>query len=108
MSGTADGGRPIETGSARLDDVPLASVPCVAKPFRLQFETAQDAWVLLYPEGMVKLNGPGGAILEQCDGEADVMTIVARLQEAFGRTDLADDVRGFLAVALGNRWITLT
>jgi len=107
MSGTADGGRPVESGSARLEDVPLASVPAVARPFRLQFEQAQDAWVLLYPEGMVKLNGPGGAILSHCDGQADVVSIIASLQETFGRDDLADDVRGFLAVALGNGWITL-
>ena len=30
---------------------------------RLQWEPAQEAHVLLYPEGMVKLNGSAGAIL---------------------------------------------
>jgi len=30
--------------------------PAIAQGFRLQFEQAQDTWVLLYPEGMIKLN----------------------------------------------------
>ena len=36
--------------SHMLDDVPR-----IAHHFRLQFEQSQSAWVLLYPEGMVKL-----------------------------------------------------
>lgn len=107
MSGTVDGGRPVAGGAVDPDDVPLGGVPRVARPFRLQFEQAQDAWVLLYPEGMVKLNGPAGAILSRCDGEADVRSIVTGLQEAFGQADLTRDVRGFLAVALDNGWVTL-
>ena len=31
-------------------------IPSVTPGYRLQFEKAQDTWVLLYPEGMVKLN----------------------------------------------------
>ena len=37
--------------------------PGVARHFRLQWEEAQGAWVLLYPEGMVKLNQSAGEIL---------------------------------------------
>ena len=36
------------------------AVPCLAKPFRFQWEEAQDCFVLLYPEGMVKLNQAAG------------------------------------------------
>ena len=32
------------------------SIPQLNKHFRLQWEEAQDCYVLLYPEGMVKLN----------------------------------------------------
>ena len=42
-----------------------------ARGFRLQWEPAQKAHVLLYPEGMVKLNGSAGEILKRCDGERD-------------------------------------
>ena len=38
------------------DDDLLISKPSVASMFRLQWEEVQQSWVLLYPEGMVKLN----------------------------------------------------
>ena len=50
--------------SAPGNDARLA----IAKGFRLQWEPAQNAHVLLYPEGMVKLNGSAGEILRRCDG----------------------------------------
>jgi hypothetical protein len=36
--------------------------------FRFQWEPAQGCHVLLYPEGMVKLNQSAGEILKRCDG----------------------------------------
>ena len=80
-------------------------VPTIAAPFRIQFEKAQDAWVLLYPEGMVKLNGSAGEILRRCDGEKSVATIVAELETAFEQANLESDVIAFLAMARDNGWI---
>ena len=37
----------------------------ISRHFRLQFEPAQSAWVLLYPEGMVKLTGSAGEIMKR-------------------------------------------
>ena len=37
--------------------------------FRLQFEPAQGCHVLLYPEGMIKLNDSASEILQQVDGK---------------------------------------
>ena len=96
--------RPSEPPPAPL---PADAVPAVAKPFRLQFEAAQDAWVLLYPEGMVKLNRSAGETLSRCDGERSVDEVVALLEEAFGRKGLGEDVRGFLGVARAQSWIEL-
>ncbi|MDE2371087.1 MAG: pyrroloquinoline quinone biosynthesis peptide chaperone PqqD, partial [Burkholderiales bacterium] len=45
----------------------LHSRPRVGAGFRLQWEAAQDCHVLLYPEGMVKLNGSAGEIMKRCD-----------------------------------------
>lgn len=87
--------------------VALDSVPAIAAPFRLQFETAQDSWVLLYPEGMVKLNQSGGEILQRCNGKRAVSEVVTELEQAFDQSGLADDVRGFLGIALAQRWIRL-
>ena len=53
--------------------------PCIAPGMRLQFEAVQDTWVLLYPEGMVKLNPSASAILQRCNGKLTVAAIVADL-----------------------------
>ncbi len=79
--------------------------PAVAPMYRLQFEPVQDAWVLLYPEGMVKLNTPAAEILRRCDGQRSVQAIVDELEAAFSRRGLADDVRAFLEQARGRGWL---
>ena len=81
--------------------------PAIAHGMRLQWEPAQDAHVLLYPEGMVKLNGSAAAILERCDGMRSVAQIVADLERTFGTTNLTDDVTAFVAMALERRWLEL-
>jgi len=86
--------------------IAAASRPAVAGMYRLQFEPAQDAWVLLYPEGMVKLNTPAAEILRRCDGRRSVDDIVGELEAAFARTALRDDVRAFLAQARERGWIS--
>lgn len=82
-----------------------SSVPRVGRGFRLQFEKAQDCHVLLYPEGMVRLNPSAGEILRRCDGTRSVSEIVADLEQAFATTGLGNDVLGFLEVAARQRWV---
>lgn len=84
-------------------DRPIA----IAPGFRLQWEEAQGAHVLLYPEGMVRLSGSAGAILSRCDGERSLTGVVASLAEAFPGADLEGDVVEFLEIALGKGWIVL-
>lgn len=83
-------------------------VPAIANGYRLQFEEAQDTWVLLYPEGMVKLNPTASHILQRCDGKSSVQAIVGQLEAAFETTGLSEDVQGFLAIAHEQHWITLS
>jgi pyrroloquinoline quinone biosynthesis protein D len=80
-------------------------VPHITPGLRLQWEPAQNAHVLLYPEGMVKLNGSAGEIMKRCDGVRDVAAIVADLETTFGRGDLEADVRAFLDMAIKQRWL---
>ena len=82
--------------------------PRVARGFRLQWEEAQGCHVLLYPEGMVKLNRSAGEILTRCTGTASVAEIVADLEAAFGATGLQGDVERFLDMARQQRWVELT
>jgi pyrroloquinoline quinone biosynthesis protein D len=84
---------------------PLHLHPAVATMFRLQFEPVQQSWVLLYPEGMVKLNTPAAEILKRCDGRRSVDEIVAELEAAFADTSLRDDVCAFLSQARQRGWL---
>ena len=84
-----------------------AARPAIAHGMRLQWEPAQEAHVLLYPEGMVKLNGSAGAILARCDGLRTVAEIVADLERTFGAADLTADVTAFVELALERRWLEL-
>jgi len=83
------------------------SRPAVGRGFRLQWEAAQDAHVLLYPEGMVKLNGSAGAIMSRCDGVRTVAQIVADIERTYGLTDLTADVTAFVTLAAQNRWLEI-
>ena len=82
-----------------------ATTPRVSKRFRLQWEEAQQAWVLLYPEGMVKLNQSAGEILRRCDGVRSVAEVVADLEQAFATTGLEADVIAFLELARKQQWV---
>jgi len=84
-------------------------VPRLRPGFRFQWEPAQNAHVLLYPEGMVRLNDSAGAILAEVDGQRTVEAIVATLEQRFPDAGpLADDVMHFLQDAEQQHWITLS
>ncbi|HBO7479285.1 pyrroloquinoline quinone biosynthesis peptide chaperone PqqD [Pseudomonas aeruginosa] len=81
----------------------LDSVPMLRRGFRFQFEPAQDCHVLLYPEGMVKLNDSAGEILKLVDGRH-----VAALRERFPEVPgIDEDILAFLEVAHAQFWIEL-
>jgi len=79
--------------------------PRINRLFRFQWEPAQQAHVLLYPEGMVKLNQSAGEILKRCDGSKSVAEIVADLEAAFNASGLAAEVDAFLLMAEAQNWI---
>jgi pyrroloquinoline quinone biosynthesis protein D len=81
--------------------------PAIAHGARLQWEAAQDTHVLLYPEGMVKLNGTAAAILTRCDGARTLDDIVADLERTYGASGLKGDVHSFVNFALQKRWLEL-
>ena len=82
------------------------SVPILAPGYRFQWEPAQDCFVLLYPEGMVKLNPAAGEILKRVtESEQTVAELITALKAAFNGADLDDDVYQFLEEAHDNSWI---
>lgn len=83
-----------------------SSIPVLALGYRFQWEPAQNCNVLLYPEGMVKLNGAAGEILKRIsEKKQTVAELIAELKAAFDGADLDDDVYRFLEEAHDNDWI---
>ena len=90
-----------------MTEIVTTSRPSISRGYRLQWEAAQNAHVLLYPEGMVKLNGSAGAILSRCDGVRTLADIVADLERTYDTSGLATDVRAFVTMALEKHWLEL-
>lgn len=88
-----------------MSTLPQSARPAIGSGFRLQWEPAQEAHVLLYPEGMVKLNRSAAAILTRCDGVRTIGEIIADLEQAYGATGLSEDVLAFIELAAARRWL---
>jgi len=93
---------------AVVDSSETRRVPRLRIGFRFQWEPAQNAYVLLYPEGMVRLNDSAGAVLNEVDGKHSVAEIIASLEHKFPEAgSLAADVLDFLADAQKQSWIEI-
>ena len=88
-------------------EIGASAKPAIGRGFRLQWESAQNAHVLLYPEGMVKLNTSAGEILKRCDGERTVTQIVQDLETAFAASGLTKDVNAFVSLAVERKWLEI-
>lgn len=75
--------------------------------FLFRWEETQDAYVLLYPEGVVKLNPTAGEILKRCDGRRTVAAVIDELQQVFAESPerVASGVHKFLEVSYAKGWI---
>lgn len=83
-------------------------IPTWRRGYRFQFEPAQNGHVLLYPEGMIKLNESAAAIGGLIDGQRSVTAIIAELDQQFpGVPELGEDVEQFMEVARAEHWIEL-
>ncbi|MFZ9643003.1 MAG: pyrroloquinoline quinone biosynthesis peptide chaperone PqqD [Candidatus Methylopumilus sp.] len=78
----------------------------IALHHRFQWEEAQNCYVILFPEGMVKLNGGAGEVLNLVDGQRTVAEIISALTVKFSDVpDLAQDIVGMLALAKEKAWL---
>ena len=89
-----------------MGEIDAALRPVIGQSLRLQWESAQQAHVLLYPEGMVKLNASAAEILTRCDGVRTVADIIGELEQTYS-AGLGQDVLAFLALALERNWLDL-
>lgn len=78
----------------------------IAHHHRFQWEEAQQSYVILFPEGMVKLNGGAGEVLKRVDGNKTVGDIVQELQSTFPDVpDIEADILAMFDLALEKAWI---
>lgn len=78
----------------------------LARHYRFQWEEAQQCYVLLFPEGMIKLNGGAGEVIKRVDGTKTVADIVADIQQTFPDVpDIEGDIRAMLNLALEKAWL---
>lgn len=83
-----------------------SDVFAIALHHRFQWEEAQQSYVILFPEGMVKLHGGAGEVIKRVDGKSTVGDIVADLKAAFPEAvNIEADIIGMFEMACGKAWI---
>jgi len=88
------------------DTIQHTDIYALALHHRFQWEEAQQNYVILFPEGMVKLHGGAGEILKRLDGKVSVGDVVADLKETFpDAANIESDIIGMLELALGKGWL---
>ena len=81
----------------------------IAPHHRFQWEKAQDCYVILFPEGMVKLNGGAGEVLNLVNDNLSVEKITEALTKKFPDADgIYKDIIGMIEMALEKAWIEKT
>jgi pyrroloquinoline quinone biosynthesis protein D len=95
--------------------LPLAAEPLSQRlrlnpHYLLRYEYSQQAHILLYPEGLIKLNQAAAQILQRCDGTRTVQEVIADLDVAFpgNLSAIAQDTQAFVATALQKGWLRQT
>lgn len=83
-----------------------SDVFAIALHHRFQWEEAQQSYVILFPEGMVKLHGGAGEVIKRVDGKNTVAEVVADLKQAFPDAEnIEKDIIGMFEMAYGKAWI---
>lgn len=81
--------------------------PRLSPHYVFRYEASQQAHILLYPEGLIKLNPAAAEILQRCNGETTPEGIIAALDAAFpGNTEaITRDTLAFLHAAYDKGWL---
>lgn len=93
--------------TARMTKINRTQAITLANGYRLQWEPAQETHVLLYPEGMVKLNQTAALILSKIDNKRNLEQITEELNKQFPDANIDDDVELFIKTAVEKRWLIL-
>ena len=88
------------------NDILQADIYTLAPHHRFQWEEAQQNYVILFPEGMVKLHGGAGEVIKRLDGKVSVGDVVADLKATFpDAANIEADIIGMFELALTKGWL---
>jgi pyrroloquinoline quinone biosynthesis protein D len=88
------------------NNIQHSDIFALALHHRFQWEEAQQSYVILFPEGMVKLHGGAGEVMKRVNGKATVGEVVAELKAAFpDAVNIEADIVGMFDMAYGKAWI---
>ncbi|MBW0445854.1 pyrroloquinoline quinone biosynthesis peptide chaperone PqqD [Paraburkholderia phenoliruptrix] len=73
--------------------------------FCVRWEVDEDGYVLLSPNGKVRLNPSAGEILSRCDGTRELDDIIGELEDLFNASNLATDIYRFIEHARQRGWL---
>lgn len=92
-----------------MTELSREQTPVFTRGYRLQWEPSQNMHVILYPEGMVRLNDSASMILQLVDGKSSLAHIISTLQARFPEASgLDQDVLQFFQHAIQHQWVSLT
>lgn len=77
----------------------------IKKGYRLQWETAQQSWVMLFPEGMIQLNDSAAMILRLFLKPTLIDDAIHTLEAEFPGEKIRDDFIEFLEDACDQQWL---
>ena len=72
--------------------------------YLFRWEESQESHILLYPEGVVKLNQTAGEILNLCTGEKSVREMIEELKARYTEGDVESGVLKFLEASHAKGW----
>jgi pyrroloquinoline quinone biosynthesis protein D len=82
------------------------NIYAMALHHRFQWEEAQQNYVILFPEGMVKLHGGAGEVLKRLDGKVTVADVIVDLKLAFPDADnIEADIIGMFEMGMSKGWL---
>lgn len=88
------------------NNIQHSDIYALAFHHRFQWEEAQQSYVILFPEGMVKLHGGAGEVIKLVDGKATVGETVQVLKAKFPDAEnIEAEIIGMFDMAYGKAWI---
>ena len=89
-----------------INDILQTDIYTLAPHHRFQWEEAQQNYVILFPEGMVKLHGGAGEVINRLDGKVSVGDVVTDLKATFpDAANIEADIIGMFELALSKGWL---